>query len=297
MKIGVVMLDGESVLIMPLGARWINVTAADAAYARHVEGREAAPLRSIQAMIERGLMHRSYYRRICEFVQRHGRLEEYTLEGPPRFVLPHRPGKVVCIGRNYKAHVEEFDNNMPTEPTIFNKATSSVIGPEEAIRIKEWYGRCDHEGELALIVGKRITDMRREEAQEAIAGYTLLNDVTARAIQFQDIAASNPWFRSKSCDTFCPIGPVVVLPEVFGWPVHTDVEVRVNGELRQQGNTNLFMFDIGWQLEAITKFVTLEPGDVVATGTPAGVGPLEPGDVVEVINPEIGVLRNPVVRW
>ncbi len=295
MKIGITEHNGEHILVMPLGARWINVTAADRDYNRHVENRDAPPLRTVQSMIDRGLINRSYYRRICEFAQRHGRLTEYSFEGDPHFLLPHRPGKIVAVGRNYRAHVQELGNDMPTEPTLFAKTPTACIGPEEPIVIEDWYGRVDHEGELAVVIGKRAKAVPRAEAQQYIAGYTLLNDVTAREIQKADIAKGGPWFRAKNLDTFCPLGPVVVFPEVLGWPVETDIEVRVNGEVRQQGNTELFMFDLPWQIEAITKFMTLEPGDVIATGTPAGVSPMLPGDVVEVLNPEIGVLRNPVV--
>lgn len=295
MKAGVVILDGVQILVMPAGERWINVTRAARDYDRNVEGKDSAPLRSVSDLLNQQLFHRSFYRRILEFVQRHGRLDDYTLGELPKFELPWRPGKIVCIGRNYRAHVQELGHTLPTEPMYFGKVSSACVGPEEPIVIQNWYGRVDHEGEIGVVIGKRAKDVQPEDAQRYIAGYTLVNDVTAREMQKSDIAKGNPWFRAKNLDTFCPLGPVVVMQEVLGWPLRTPVELRVNGEVRQHGNTEQFIFDLPQLLAAVTRCVTLEPGDLLATGTPEGVSPLMPGDVVELSNPEIGTLRNPVV--
>lgn len=224
-----------------------------------------------------------------------GATDGHILAGPLEFMMPFRPGKVVGIGRNYQAHVAEFDNKMPGEPIYFCKATTACIGPEEAIVIKDWYGRVDHEGELGVVIGRRAKDVSSEDARDYIAGYTIVNDVTAREVQKRDIADSQPWFRSKSLDTFCPLGPVLTLREALPWPVQVDLSVRVNGEVRQQSNTAKFIFDIPSLIAAVTRFMTLEPGDIIATGTPEGVSPLHPGDSVEVEIPGIGVLCNPVV--
>ena len=145
-----------------------------------------------------------------------------------------------------------------------------------------------------MVIGARGRHVNAAGARNIVAGYTLVNDVTARDVQRKDMASGNPWFRSKSADTFCPLGPVVVMAEVFDWPVIVPLETRVNGVVRQRSDTGRFIFSIPEVIAAITRFITLEPGDLVAMGTPEGVGPLNDGDLVEVSNPQIGVLRNPV---
>lgn len=295
MKAGTIVVDGVSRVVMARGEGWIDVTRAAVDHDKHVEGVDSAPLRDVGDLVQRGLFNRSFYRRILEFAQRHGRLAEYEVKEAPRFVLPWRPGKVVCIGRNYRAHVKELGHELPAEPMFFGKVASACVGPEEPIVVKDWYGRVDHEGEIGVVIGKRAKDVAAEDAQGYIAGYTLVNDVTAREMQKADIAKGNPWFRAKNLDTFCPVGPTVVMAEVLGWPLRTPVELRVNGAVRQQGNTEMFIFDLPQLIAAVTRFITLEPGDLLATGTPEGVSALKAGDVVELLHPEIGVLRNPVV--
>lgn len=295
MKAAVVLLENTPTVVMPRGEDWIDVTRAARDHDKHVEGIDSAPLSSVGDLIARGLFNRPFYRRILDFVQRNGRLADYTLAAIPPFEMPWRPGKVVCIGRNYRAHVKELGHELPAEPMFFGKVSSACIGPGQPIVVKDWYGRVDHEGEIGVLIGKRAKDVSAEDARHYIAGYTLVNDVTAREMQKADIAKGNPWFRAKNLDTFCPIGPTVVMPDVLGWPLHTPVELRVNGEVRQSGNTDMFIFDLPQLIAAVTRFITLEPGDLLATGTPEGVSPLKPGDIVELSNPEIGTLRNPVV--
>ena len=286
MKFGVINFSDESVVVVQAGAQWLNVTQADVL----LNGGEAS-LNSVSDVVESGLLTEVYVAEIKALSEKY---PELVVEAPTQFLQPLYPGKIVAVGRNYKAHVEEFDNKMPTEPTLFCKRPDACIGPEEAIELQDWYERVDHEGEIALVIGKRAKNIDAAEVQDYIAGYTLLNDVTERTLQKADIAEGNPWFRAKNLDTFCPIGPVVVPAAAMGWPLEVDISVTVNGETRQASNTRKFIFDLGAQLASITKFFTLEPGDVVATGTPEGVGPLKDGDVVEVQCPAIGVLRNPV---
>jgi 2-keto-4-pentenoate hydratase/2-oxohepta-3-ene-1,7-dioic acid hydratase in catechol pathway len=205
-----------------------------------------------------------------------------------RLLPPVEPGKIVCIGRNYAAHAAELGNEVPKEPLMFLKATSSIIGPEDSIVLTRFSEHVDHEGELAVIISKTCSNLREEDdSSEYILGYSCLNDVTARDLQKKDVQFT----RAKSFDTFCPIGPHI---ETHINPADVVVETRVNGDLRQSGNTSLMIYPVAFLVRWISQMMTLNPGDVIATGTPAGVGRLTPGDTVEVKIAGIGVLRNPV---
>jgi len=201
-----------------------------------------------------------------------------------------RPGKIVAVGRNYPLHAAELGNVVPTEPLIFLKPPSSVIGDGDAIVLPPESTRVEHEGEIGVVIGRRVRRVTEAEARSAIAGVTCVNDVTARDLQRSD----EQWTRAKGFDTFCPLGPRVVAIDP-GRLDELEVRCRVNGTLRQQGHARDMVFRIATLIAYISRVMTLEPGDLIATGTPAGVGPLVPGDVVEVEIAEVGVLRNPVV--
>jgi 2-keto-4-pentenoate hydratase/2-oxohepta-3-ene-1,7-dioic acid hydratase in catechol pathway len=208
-----------------------------------------------------------------------------------RLLAPTQPSKIVCVGRNYREHAKELNHEIPTSPLIFLKPPSSVIAPGEEIRRPHKLSqRVDHEGELGVVIGKRCHDLRDDEdVRSYILGYTCVNDVTARDLQNTD----GQWTRAKGFDTFCPIGPVIA-NDLDPWKgVH--IETRLNGQTRQSGTTTDFIFPLDVVLRYITSVMTLEPGDVIATGTPAGVGPMRPGDVVEVMVEGVGSLRNPIV--
>ena len=207
-----------------------------------------------------------------------------------RLLAPVSPSKIVCIGRNYREHVKELNHTMPTEPLIFLKPPSAVLAPGDSIlRPVSLSQRVDHEGELGVVIGKRCQGLREgDNVREFILGYTCVNDVTARDLQNKD----GQWSRAKGFDTFCPIGPVVVAG-LDPWQ-GVRVQTRVNGELRQDGTTADFIFALDVILRYISQVMTLEPGDVIATGTPAGVSPLQAGDIVEVSVEGVGTLRNPV---
>jgi 2-keto-4-pentenoate hydratase/2-oxohepta-3-ene-1,7-dioic acid hydratase in catechol pathway len=210
-----------------------------------------------------------------------------ALEGV-RLLAPVTPSKVVCVGRNYREHAAELGNPMPAEPLLFLKAPSAVIGHEETVELPADSQRVEHEGELAVVIGRRAR--RIAEAEDPLAyvlGYACLNDVTARDLQRKDVQFT----RAKSFDTFCPVGPFVVTGLD---PLDLKVETRVNGEVRQSGRTSAMAFPVPFLLRYISNVMTLEPGDVIATGTPAGVGPMLDGDVVEVEVEGVGTLRNPV---
>ncbi len=215
--------------------------------------------------------------------------------------VPFHPRRnILCVGKNYQEHVREFDQNKnaanPAAPIFFTKATTSVIGPDEEIDSHpDVTSQVDYEGELGVIIGKRGTDIAPEDALKYVYGYTIINDVTARDLQKTHVQ----WFRGKSLDTFCPMGPTIL---VGGWPAPFTIYTRVNGHLRQEGNTSDLIFSIPKLISTLSAGMTLLPGDVIATGTPKGVGMglnppefLKKGDVVEITIDPIGTLRNTVI--
>lgn len=215
------------------------------------------------------------------------RFEDVRLLAP---VIPR--SKVVCVGKNYADHIAEMQNvtggDAPTEPLLFMKPNTSVIGPGDAIVRPAISDRVEHEGELALVIGAVAKDVPEDRALEYVFGFTCANDVSARDIQIKD----GQWTRGKSFDTFCPLGPVIETdPENLA---SMRVVTRVNGEVRQDGNTSQLIFSLARIVAHASQAFTLLPGDVILTGTPAGVGPLEPGDTVEVEIEGIGILRNSV---
>jgi 2-keto-4-pentenoate hydratase/2-oxohepta-3-ene-1,7-dioic acid hydratase in catechol pathway len=206
-------------------------------------------------------------------------------------LVPAKPTKIVCIGRNYQAHAAELDSEVPAEPLLFLKPPSSLLPHGETIVLPRQSQRVDHEAELALVIGKRCRNLRVDEAWNCALGVTCGNDVTARDLQRRD----EQWTRAKGFDTFCPLGPVLVTGISQEYVRDVTVVCRVNGEVRQRGRTSSMVFSAAELIAFASSFMTLEPGDVLMTGTPAGVGPLTPGDVVEVEVEGVGVLRNLVI--
>jgi 2-keto-4-pentenoate hydratase/2-oxohepta-3-ene-1,7-dioic acid hydratase in catechol pathway len=200
---------------------------------------------------------------------------------------PIRPGKIVCIGRNYPAHAKEMGNEVPPVPMLFFKPSSALIGPGEAIRLPSASRRVEFEAEIGVVIGRRLRDADLEASERGIGGYVCVNDVTARDLQKVD----GQWGRAKGFDTFCPVGPAV--RNGLDWH---DLEVicRVNGAERQRARATEMHFSIPSLVSFISGIMTLEPGDLIATGTPAGTAPLHDGDVVEVEIPGVGILSNPV---
>jgi 2-keto-4-pentenoate hydratase/2-oxohepta-3-ene-1,7-dioic acid hydratase in catechol pathway len=205
-----------------------------------------------------------------------------------------RPPKIVALGRNYAAHAREMGNAPSEEPAIFFKPSSSIIGPEEPILLPPESEEVHHEIEIGVVISAHGVRVPADRAYEIVGGYTVVNDVTARDIQRQDVQRSQPFDRAKSFDTFCPMGPFVVTKAAPPNPESVRLVLRVNGEIRQDASTADMILSIPRAIAYITRYMSLEPGDVIATGTPEGVGPLRPGDVVEAEIEGIGVLRNPV---
>jgi 2-keto-4-pentenoate hydratase/2-oxohepta-3-ene-1,7-dioic acid hydratase in catechol pathway len=210
-----------------------------------------------------------------------------------------RPPKIICLGRNYRDHIEEQKAKAPEKPLLFSKASSAVTGPEDPIVIPTRSTKIDFEGELAFVIGRRIKRPDSDEAQGAIFGYTCLNDVTDREAQFGE----KQWFRGKSMDTFAPMGPWIVTADEVGDPLDLHITTKVNSEVMQSESTGMLIFTPVDILVFAAETMTLEPGDVISTGTPGGVGVfrdpqvfLKDGDVVEITVEKIGTLSNPVER-
>jgi 2-keto-4-pentenoate hydratase/2-oxohepta-3-ene-1,7-dioic acid hydratase in catechol pathway len=208
-----------------------------------------------------------------------------------KLLAPCRPSKIILVGLNYLDHVKESQSAkaVPEEPVLFMKPSTSVIGPEEVIFYPEGVERVDFEAELAAVIKDRCKDLTPSSVQDHILGFTCLNDVTARNLQKKDVQ----WTRAKSFDSFCPLGPFIVDKIDLG---NSRIESYLNGKLCQSSNTNQMIFSVERIVSLVSQVMTLLPGDVISTGTPAGVGPMQPGDTIEVFIENIGTLRNYVKK-
>ena len=206
-----------------------------------------------------------------------------------KLLPPVVPTKIWCVGQNYIGHVRELKHEIPEEPAIFMKPVTAVVGNADPVRIPEWAGRVDYEGELAVVIGRRCRKVSEEDALSYVAGYSCFNDVTARDLQNKD----GQWIRSKSFDTFAPFGPVILLTKQI--PAAASITTRHNGRVVQQDHLNGMIFSVSRIISHISRFATLEPGDVIATGTPQGIGRVKAGDRVEVEIEGIGTLMNPFI--
>ena len=209
-----------------------------------------------------------------------------------------RPGKIVCVGLNYRDHADEQGTALPEAPLLFAKWQNALIGPGEPIVIPPIVTKCDFEAELGVVIGQRVRDVSAENALEAVAGYVCVNDVSARDLQFAD----GQWTRGKSPDTFCPVGPRLVPRDEVPDPQALTIRAILNGETVQDSNTSNMVFGVAEVIAYVTQTITLEPGDLIATGTPAGVGAfrkpplfMQPGDEITIEIQGLGSLTNPVV--
>ncbi len=220
---------------------------------------------------------------------------EYTGKELPlsevQLLAPAEPSKIVCIGKNYKAHADEMGEGQPPEPVLFIKPNTCIVGNEDNVVYPDISHRLDFEGELGVVIGKRATKVEKGHAADYIFGYTCLNDVTARDIQ-KSPTQGTQWTRGKGFDTFCPIGPWI---ETELDNANANIMTRVNGETKQSSNTGLMTHGVDSLICFITEGMTLLPGDIVATGTPEGIGSMQRGDTVEVEIEGIGILRNHIV--
>jgi 5-oxopent-3-ene-1,2,5-tricarboxylate decarboxylase/2-hydroxyhepta-2,4-diene-1,7-dioate isomerase len=250
----------------------------------------------LQVMVEMGYCSTSAVNKIFSDPWVQSKAKDLSIETGIPFDVPiARPSKIICLGRNYSAHARELKHAIPKEPVLFAKASSALVPHEKDIVIPYWLdSRVDHEAELAVVIGKTARYISRDVALDYIAGYTIVNDVTARTVQKEDMDRSDPWFRSKSIDTFCPMGPYLVPVEDIPDPQNLDIALTVNGQERQHANTSSMLFPVTELMETISKYMTLQPGDIIATGTPEGVSPIKDGDVVEITIEKLGTLRNTV---
>jgi len=216
---------------------------------------------------------------------------DYDEDAPPvRLLAPVIPrSKVVCVGLNYVEHIKEMGHDMPPAPVLFMKPNTAVCGPDDPIILPPWTDEVSYEVELAVVIGKACRNIQPKDAHNFIVGYTVANDVTARDAQRTD----GQWTRAKGADTFCPLGPWIATD--FD-PSNARITSRVNGVTKQDSNLADMLFDVPFLVSYISEMMTLLPGDVILTGTPAGVGPIHDGDIVECEIEGIGTLRNPVIR-
>lgn len=279
------------------GGAWLDYGRAETIMAVLERGVPVEGATTIEELLIRGQFDAGTFRTALDFIAKN-RLEQFAAIAPgSKMLAPLRcPRKIVALGLNYELHAKEGKFSVPVEPIIFTKAGSSVIGPGETVRLPKGLGRMDHEVELALVIGSTASEVKRNNAWKHIAGYTICNDVSARDLQTKDLEKKHPWFRSKSFDTFTPLGPWIVTADEFPPPVRLPLECTVNGKLRQKANTAELVFGIPEIIEFVSRLITLEPGDVISTGTPEGIGPITHGDVVECRIEGIGVLTNKV-RW
>lgn len=224
-----------------------------------------------------------------------GEADEAAVPSASRLLAPlPRPNRILAIGRNYAEHAKEQGATVTEEPIVFLKASQSVIAPDEPIRIPEGIGRVDYEAELMVVLGSGGRNIPEAEAMNHVAGYTVFNDVTARTMQKKAQSSNQPWFLSKSLDTFGPMGPYLITADEIPDPHNLRISLTVNGETKQDDTTRSMVFSIPFLIAYLSRFFALEPGDVIATGTPSGIGPIVPGDVVTVTVEGIGTLTNPV---
>lgn len=252
----------------------------------------------LQVMVELDYCYTEVIEKILSDSWVRSKQESLRLADDYQIDLPiARPTKIICLGRNYHAHAKELNQKVPEEPIFFAKAPSTLIAHENSIIIPYWLdSRVDHEAELALVIGKTTKNISEEEAMSCIAGYTIINDVTARDLQKSDLNQQNPWFRSKSLDTFCPIGPYLIPSDQIQDPHNLKISLTVNGKTKQKANTSSMIFKIPKIIYSISRIMTLNPGDIIATGTPEGVSPIKDGDLVEVTISGLGTLRNRVKK-
>jgi 2-keto-4-pentenoate hydratase/2-oxohepta-3-ene-1,7-dioic acid hydratase in catechol pathway len=289
MKIANIDRQGRTTIALSDGSTgWIDFSSA-------LAGLEPGdrPVTSIQSLLDGGHFSEPLLRKVYDFAAAR---PEFQITGEPRFLAPFtRPGQIIALARNYTAHAKESTLPIPHEPIFFCKANTSVAGPGDAVILPPNLGRVEPEIELAIVVGKEASHVPASAARDYVAGYTILNDVSAQELQAREIRESYPLFRCKSLKTFTPIGPCIVTVDEIGVEPELDMVLRVNGEARVITNTRGLTFGVPRLIEFISGYVVLMPGDIITTGYPKAAGAICPGDEMALEIEKIGILRNPVV--
>lgn len=258
-------------------------------------GGKGPDLQFLQLMIELGYFELDTFTTVLDTVKEYRPIKDLLLLGPVNFQEPiSRPQKIIAMARNYLKHAKELKNEAPGEPIFFLKPPSAQVGHGKPIMLPTGIGQVDHEVELAVVISKPGRFIGEKLAMEYVAGYTIAVDVTARELQIADKKQGLPWTRSKGYDTFCPIGPYLIPREAIPDPQNLKIELSVNDEIRQSANTGEMIFSIATIISSVSKNMSLQPGDIILTGTPEGVGPLCPGDKIEAAIEGLGTLRNRV---
>lgn len=289
MRIGQHTHDSELRPVLEYGGTWFDLNKLLKTDTDFIDTGSDLPLHLLRPF----LTDYSYLQHLLESLDDPTR-DQVAIPEPKSFALPCEPRQIICVGRNYAAHAAELGNDVPDEPMLFNKLPGTCIPDDDTIEFPESLGRVDYEGEVAVVLGTDLWRAKPDDIYDAIWGYTLLNDVTARTVQHTAKETGHPWLLAKNHRTFTPFGPTITLKEALMWPLELDVTLSINGETRQQGNTRDFIFGIPALLSYISAQIPLFSGDIVATGTPEGVGPLHHGDKVEITAPGLGILRSAV---
>jgi len=296
MKLCYASADGRPVIGLAPADEWINLTQVIHDHPDQFPGLSADCKPTMLELLHNTPDLLAATEQWLDHLRETGTIDSYPIHAPVRFLAPiTRPSKIVALGRNYVEHARESGHEVPEEPVLFAKAPSAVIGTGADVVYPQGVQRLDPELELGVVIGRRGRFVREAEALDYVAGYTIVNDVTARDVQRRDQEKKWPWFRSKSFDTFCPLGPYLVLKDEIRDPQQLELTLRVNGEVRQHSTTAKMIFPVAHLVAFISQYMTLEPGDVIATGTPEGIAPLQRGDVLEGTIGGLGTLVNRVV--
>ncbi len=296
MKVATILHQEEPVFALEIDGQWFDFGRILQGYSSQTPGTPVPKGVTLDEWVKHGLLWAEKIATIVTSMAETHSMSSFGLATPQDFRLPFRPGKILCLGRNYAEHARELGNDVPKVPLLFEKLPSTCIGDGEDIELDVEWGRVDYEGEMAVVIGTRAKGVTISDAMSYVCGYTLLNDVTARDIQSEAKKSGHPWLVSKNKDTFCPVGPCIALTDSISDPEELEITLKVNGDTRQHGNTNQFIFSVAQMVSWASTCLTLEPGDLISTGTPAGVGPMVVGDRIELEIPEIGVLRNDVKK-